>query len=434
MATDYEDKIRQAGKKRSESYNDTGKQAADALTGAAGQFATETEQANAAYLQGLNDAQKLYQQRMDEGYTQFADIIAGSQRDAQAELAQEQQEIANKQKAARWTGAAELASSVANMIGVGSFNAANQQYKTYSQDWMRQADADMRAHRAKVGNLRERQRAMQQQLLQLRMNNAGQALQAAQRQAEAARKANEQSAAARRDAATAGVKVQLDAADRAAAAEYEGEVTAANMGQRQEQMAQQDRHFNAQMAQQDRHFNAQMDQRLRLQAAKDGFTIDDKGNFVPDETSPAWSKSSRSGGTKSNKDRYGFFDGDTYVPFFMSANEMKQFKSKAFGKLLNNPSFMNAYANAEKDDEREGIIFNYAAQDPQLKQELYTYSNSRPKKPADTQTAPVSAPPNYYEQTKDAGAATVQQGTSPRRNPSNAIDDFWEQKKKQQNK
>ena len=176
MAKDYEDKIRQASKKRSELYVNTGQQAADALTGAAEQYAADTEQANNAYLQGLNDAQKLYQQRMNEGYTQFADIIAGSQRDAQAELAEERQEIANKQKAARWTGAAELAASVANMIGVGGFNAANQQYKTYSQDWMRQADADMRAHRAKVGNLRERQRAMQQQLLQLRMNDAGQSL------------------------------------------------------------------------------------------------------------------------------------------------------------------------------------------------------------------------------------------------------------------
>ena len=306
--TDYEDKIRQAGKKRSESYNSTGQQAADALTGAAEQFATETEQANAAYLQGLNDAQKLYQQRMDEGYTQFADIIAGSQRDAQAELAQEQQEIANKQKAARWTGAAELASSVANMIGVGSFNAANQQYKTYSQDWMRQADADMRAHRAKVGNLRERQRAMQQQLLQLRMNNAGQALQAAQRQAEAERKANEQSAAARRDAATAGVKVQLDAADRAAAAEYEGEVTAANMGQRQEQMAQQDRHFNAQMGQRNKEFAA----RMAAQGLTPTGDIDEgrlKKNY---EISAKYGKGKKTGGYTLNLLEYN--EGDKHLP------------------------------------------------------------------------------------------------------------------------
>lgn len=74
------------------------------------------------------------------------------------------------QRAARWAGASELAASLVNMIGVGSFGASNQQYHSYSQDWMKKADEDYRQRLARVDNLRERQRAIQQQQLQMKMS------------------------------------------------------------------------------------------------------------------------------------------------------------------------------------------------------------------------------------------------------------------------
>ena len=93
---------------------------------------------------------------------------------------------AAEQNAVRWTGATELAAAIANMIGVGSFNAVNQQYHSYSQDWMKKADADMKARRARIDNLRERQRAIQRQMDQVRLQQAGQARSDARRLADAA--------------------------------------------------------------------------------------------------------------------------------------------------------------------------------------------------------------------------------------------------------
>lgn len=67
------------------------------------------------------------------------------------------------ERAATWTGLTELAASVANLIGVGQGNAVSQQYKGQSVDWMRKADADIKEHRSKLDDLRNRQRAIRQQ-------------------------------------------------------------------------------------------------------------------------------------------------------------------------------------------------------------------------------------------------------------------------------
>lgn len=66
-------------------------------------------------------------------------------------------------RAATWTGLTELAASMANLIGVGQGNAVSQQYHSFSQDWMRKADADIKEHRSKLDDLRNRQRAIRQQ-------------------------------------------------------------------------------------------------------------------------------------------------------------------------------------------------------------------------------------------------------------------------------
>lgn len=66
-------------------------------------------------------------------------------------------------RAATWTGLTELAASVANLVGVGQGNAVSQQYHSFSQDWMRKADADIKEHRSKMDDLRNRQRAIRQQ-------------------------------------------------------------------------------------------------------------------------------------------------------------------------------------------------------------------------------------------------------------------------------
>lgn len=148
--------------------------------------ADEVAAAQQERVQAQNEAQRIWQQRMDEGYNTFADLAAGYKRQISAETDEMNREVANNQKAAQYTGFAELGSALANLIGVGGFNAAHQQHKTYSQDWMKRADQERREHRSRIDNLRERQRGIEQQLSQLKMGNAGTALSNAMKMADQA--------------------------------------------------------------------------------------------------------------------------------------------------------------------------------------------------------------------------------------------------------
>lgn len=98
----------------------------------------------------------------------FADYLQGIKDDYERERQAAQQEVEQDQRAARWTGATELAAAIANMIGVGSTNAVSQQHKTYSQDWMRKADQDSRERRNRLDNIRQRQRETELKIAQLR--------------------------------------------------------------------------------------------------------------------------------------------------------------------------------------------------------------------------------------------------------------------------
>lgn len=51
------------------------------------------------------------------------------------------------------TGTTELAANLINMFSVGQLHASNQQYKNFSQDWMKKADQDMREHRKRRGDM-----------------------------------------------------------------------------------------------------------------------------------------------------------------------------------------------------------------------------------------------------------------------------------------
>lgn len=101
----------------------------------------------------------------------FADYLQEEKDRFERERAEAQEQIRADQQAGRWTGLTELAASVANLVGVGEGNAVSQQYRNYSQDWMRKADEDMRYHRSRIDNLRDRQRAIQQRMLEVEQNN-----------------------------------------------------------------------------------------------------------------------------------------------------------------------------------------------------------------------------------------------------------------------
>lgn len=98
----------------------------------------------------------------------FADYVLGMRQELDQAQREAQQEENADLNAARWTGLTELASSIANMIGVGQGNAVSQQFTPQSQNWMAKADRDMKANRSRIDNLRQRQRDAELKMQQLR--------------------------------------------------------------------------------------------------------------------------------------------------------------------------------------------------------------------------------------------------------------------------
>ena len=101
----------------------------------------------------------------------FAQWAIDTRKNAEAQMEEERQEIERERKAAAATGWAEFGAALANLVGTGEGNAVSQNYKSYSQDWMQKADADQRAHRNRVHDLRQRQLDTELKMAQLRMQN-----------------------------------------------------------------------------------------------------------------------------------------------------------------------------------------------------------------------------------------------------------------------
>ena len=98
----------------------------------------------------------------------FADYVLGMRQELDQAQREADQEVKADLNAARWTGLTELASSIANMIGVGAGNAVSQQFTPQSQNWMAKADRDMKANRSRIDNLRQRQRDTELKMNQIR--------------------------------------------------------------------------------------------------------------------------------------------------------------------------------------------------------------------------------------------------------------------------
>ena len=114
------------------------------------------------------DAEEAREEAMvQERNRSFRQMMIEGREDAMKRIEEERQVAEAEQKAARMTGLAELGSSLVNLFGVAG-GGVSQQYKTYSQDWMQKADQDMRQHRNRVHDLRERQRDAEFKMAQLR--------------------------------------------------------------------------------------------------------------------------------------------------------------------------------------------------------------------------------------------------------------------------
>lgn len=98
----------------------------------------------------------------------FADLLQGMRDEYDRERDAAQAELKADSRAARFTGYTELGSAIANLIGVAEGNAVSQVYKPVAQDWMKKADQDMREHRTRIDNLRQRQRDTELKMSQLK--------------------------------------------------------------------------------------------------------------------------------------------------------------------------------------------------------------------------------------------------------------------------
>lgn len=101
----------------------------------------------------------------------FADIVASYNEELRRE--QEQADALQKAqiKAARWTGAGELAASMINLFGTAN-GAVSQTYHPYSQTWMQKAEEEYKTRRNRIDDIRNKQRSLQAQMAQMRTEEA----------------------------------------------------------------------------------------------------------------------------------------------------------------------------------------------------------------------------------------------------------------------
>lgn len=113
---------------------------------------------------------------IEEGYRQqeagINDILLQMNADMKAA---EERDLAQQkayQKAAAWTGAGELAAGLANLIGVGAFGSAHQQYNNFSKDWMAKADEERKTRVARSDKMKDQLRTLNAQIAALKSGKA----------------------------------------------------------------------------------------------------------------------------------------------------------------------------------------------------------------------------------------------------------------------
>lgn len=159
------------GKKAAFKQQQAGAQYSDAMTEAQiiAQKALESQAKTISnnYDSAIRDAKAAH---ISENAT-FADIVGDIKREHDEAKAAAQLQNRTNYNSAVFTGATEFASAIANLFGVGA-GASNQQFKTYSQDWMRKAEADSRENRSRIEAARNRERAARLEQIQMKVRQA----------------------------------------------------------------------------------------------------------------------------------------------------------------------------------------------------------------------------------------------------------------------
>lgn len=322
----------------------------DAALAASQQAAAEQRQ------QTYNSAQESFRQAFDSGAKDIADIALSKRAEAQKAEQEAQQQVEADKKAARWTGATELAASLINLVGVGSGNAAPQQYHQFSADWMKKADDDLTKHRARIQNLSDRANEAKASLANLRMGEAKEALATARKQAEQIY-ANQ----------IAQAQAAAESREKAAAIQYKGDMAKADMQLKEEKEAND-------MAIQQQNLNQR---RINTEAdlVAHGLKMEN-GHPVVDENSEIYKANleytkRRGAGTGASKSQVFYRDGNNnLVSVPMTALEYQTFLDKVYEMAKDDPTFAEAYDSAKNEQARRSLLFAYASNEPSLRAEL----------------------------------------------------------------
>lgn len=218
-----DDELRKKSQQAAEEERKRAEELARARETATTQFEEEAAAAESARLAAENARINTVTDLLNQGLGAREAMLTQAQKDV--EKAERENKILHQGdlNAAKYTGLTNLATSIANMIGVGEGHAVSQQYHDYSQDWMRKADEDMKQRRARIDNLRERQRAIQQQRDEMKVNNGLTIVQMQEKAAEAQRKERLRKAEAQAKASIDAAVIRAEGQRSASKMELEGE-------------------------------------------------------------------------------------------------------------------------------------------------------------------------------------------------------------------
>lgn len=277
-----------------DAYINTGTSMAQATRSTHLGYADDAKKAQDQLMQDMADIRQAEANR----WANYAGGVEAMIGEREKEIARAQQEaVADynaSQRAAQATGMTHLASSIANLIGVGGFNASNQVYQNPSMDWMKKADQDKFINRQRIDNMRERQRAIQQHLLDIKAQGEG-ALIGYDREA----------ANIRNQFAMNMAGAQRDADLAAARYEAEGVVNAAQAGAQGAQAVASARNQEASLGLQQDRLNAEKD-RYAAQMRAQGYNPDGSPNPAYMQEAQVVARATGGGGGKKDDDLISF--------------------------------------------------------------------------------------------------------------------------------
>ena len=184
------------------------------------------------------DADTQYMQGIHNAYEERTKLFSDYINEVRERQKQEEEEMRRQEKADMWstmgTGATELAAGIINMLGVGELHASNQQYHTYSHDWMQKADQNIREHRKRREGMRDTLDRLNMQMQELKSAQSLQELQTLrqiQKEKEAKERQERDDAFRREQFEWQKEKYEQDAERQAAAMERQNKATEASIAQ-----------------------------------------------------------------------------------------------------------------------------------------------------------------------------------------------------------